>query len=89
VVADDLVSLWALLPLDDVEFYFVAFFEAFVAVDLDGAVVDENVRTIFAPDKAITLRIVEPLDFACVLSHEPCPSLIADSGWGIALPTCM
>lgn len=74
-MADDLVSLRTLLPLNDVEVYFVAFLETFVSVDLDGAVVYENVRTIIASDKAVTFRIIEPLDFAFVLRHEPCPSL--------------
>jgi len=45
--ADDLIGLRAFGALNDVELNFVAFLEAFVAVKLDRAVVDENVRASF------------------------------------------
>ena len=41
-----LISLRAFASLDDVELYFIAFFESFVAVKLNGAVVDEDVRSV-------------------------------------------
>jgi hypothetical protein len=75
LVADDLVGLRALLTLNDVKFYFVAFFQTFVSIDLYGAVVYKNVRSIVASDKAVPLCVVKPFDLACVLSHEPYPSL--------------
>lgn len=77
-----LVGLRTLLTFNDVEFDFVAFFQTFVPIDLDGAVVHKDVRTLIASDKSITLCVVKPLDLACVLSHEPCPSLKADSVGG-------
>ena len=41
--ASYLIGLGALGSLDDVELDFIAFFEALVAVALDGTVVDEDV----------------------------------------------
>ena len=41
-----LIGLGAFAALDDVELYFIAFLEGFVAVELNGAVVDEDVRSI-------------------------------------------
>ena len=75
LVADDLIGLWAFLALNNVKFYFVAFFQTLVAIDLNCAVVHKNVRSIVASDKAVPFRVVKPFDFACVLSHEPYPSL--------------
>lgn len=74
-MADDLIGLRSLLTLNDVEFYLVALLEAFVPIDLNSAVVDENVRSIIASYKAVAFCVIEPLDFAFVLRHEPCPSL--------------
>lgn len=74
-MADDLISLRTFLTLNDVELYFVALFEALVTVELNCAVVDENVRSIIASYKAVAFCVIEPLDFAFVLRHEPCPSL--------------
>lgn len=85
-MTDDLVSLRAFLALNNVEFYFVAFFQAFVAIDLNGAVVYKNVGSIVASDKAVPFCIVKPFDLAFVLRHEPCPSLKADYGWGVVQP---
>jgi hypothetical protein len=31
--------------------------------------VNKDVRTIIPPDEAVTLSVVEPLDFSLVLSH--------------------
>ena len=45
---DHLVRLRTLRSLDDVEFDLIAFFQAFVAVILYGAVVDEDVRSAVA-----------------------------------------
>jgi hypothetical protein len=43
-----LVSLGTLSALDDVELYLIAFFEALVALTLDGTVVNEDVCPAFA-----------------------------------------
>jgi hypothetical protein len=75
LMADYLIGLWAFLTLNDVKFYFVAFFQTFVTINLDGTVVHKNVWSIIASDKAISLCVVEPFHLAFVLRHEPCPSL--------------
>jgi len=66
----DGVCLRPLLSLYDVELDFVAFLQALVSVELNCAVMHKHVGTVISPDKAVTLRVVEPLDFAFVLSHE-------------------
>jgi hypothetical protein len=70
-----LICLRALLPLDDVELDFVALFEGFVAVELNRAVVHEDVRPIIPADETVALRIVEPLHLAFVLGHVSVTSL--------------
>jgi hypothetical protein len=82
LVADYLIRLWAFLSLNDVKFYFVAFFQTFISIDLDGAVMNKNVRSIVSSDKSVPFGVVEPLDLSGVLRHETYPSLKADSGWG-------
>ena len=67
--ASYLIGLRTFAALDDVELYFIAFFEGFVAVELNGAIVDEDVRSIVTTEKAIALRVVEPLHSAFVLCH--------------------
>jgi len=63
------IGLRTLLSLNDVEFHFVPFFQALVSIELDSAVMDKHVGSIVAADKAVTLRVIEPLHFAFVLSH--------------------
>jgi hypothetical protein len=58
------VRLWAFLSLHDFEFDVVAFLQAFVPFAIDRAVVDEDVRTIIAPDESEALRIIEPFHLA-------------------------
>jgi hypothetical protein len=70
-----LICLWALLPLDDVELDFVALFEGFVAVELNRAVVHEDIWPIIPADETVALRIVEPLHLAFVLGHVSVTSL--------------
>ena len=55
--------------MNDVEFDLVPFFQALVSIELDRAVMDEHVRPVVPADKAVALRVVEPLHFAFVLSH--------------------
>lgn len=85
-MADDLVGLGALLPLDNIEFHLVTFLQTFVPIDLDGAVMHEDVRAVVPSDEAVPFRIIEPFDFTCVLSHEPCPSLENEVDWVTAIP---
>jgi hypothetical protein len=44
----DLIRLGAFRTLDDVELNFITLFETLVALALDGAVVNEDVRPAFA-----------------------------------------
>src|SRR5882757_6291015 len=64
----DHVRLRPLLTLRDLELDSLAFFEGAVAVHLDRAVVDENIRTTVDRDEAVPLLRVEPFDGA--LSHS-------------------
>jgi hypothetical protein len=65
----DLVGLRAFAALDDVELYFVAFFEALVAFALDGTVVNEDVSSIIAAEESVAFCVIEPLYGAFVLCH--------------------
>src|ERR1700728_4188338 len=82
------VCLWPLLPLDDVELDFVALFERLVAIELNGAVVHEDVGPIIPADETIALRIVEPLHLAFVLGHVSVTSLQSRLG-GVQDPACL
>lgn len=62
-----LIGLWAFGPLDDVELDFITFFEALVALALDGAVVDEDVCPAVAAEESVALCIVEPLYRSLIL----------------------
>ena len=77
-MADHLVGLWTLLPLDNVEFDLVTLLQTFVPINLDGAVVDENVGSVVSSYESVAFGVVKPLDFTFVLRHEPCPSLEHD-----------
>lgn len=72
--AQNSICLWAFLPLNDVELDVVAFFEAFVTIELDCRVVDEDVRTIITADESVAFCVIEPFHFAFIGSHESCLS---------------
>ena len=73
--AENCIRLRTFLPLDDVEFHFIAFFERFVSVQLNRRVMDEYVWPVFASDESVALGVVEPLDLTFVLSsHRLLPS---------------
>jgi len=63
----DLIGLGTLCPLDDVELDLIALFEALIALALDRAVMNEDVRPAVAAEEAIALCVVEPLHSALVL----------------------
>ncbi len=65
--ASDLIGLGAFGSLDDVELDLIAFFEALVALELDGAVVDEDIGAALAAEESVALCVVEPLHGALVL----------------------
>ena len=67
--SSDGIRLRTFLSLNDVEFHLVPFFQALVSIELDRAVMHKHVGSIIPTDKAITLRVIEPLHFAFVLSH--------------------
>ena len=71
---DDSIRLRALLALDYVELYLIAFFERFVPIQLDCRVVDEYIWSVFASDESVALGVVKPLDLTLVLSHSFLPS---------------
>ena len=63
--------------MNDVEFDLVPFFQALVSIELDRAVMHKHVGSIVTADEAVSLRVIEPLHFAFVLSHVPSrPSLV-------------
>lgn len=59
---DDLICLRTFFSLNDVELDGIAFFEGFIAFRLDGAEVNEYVRSAIPSEKAVTFSIVKPLD---------------------------
>ncbi len=71
--ADHLVSLRSLIALDDVVFDFIAFFQRFVSIMLDGGVVDKDIRAAIATEEAKALGVVEPFNRSMELSHREPP----------------
>jgi len=51
-------------PVHDLELHRLALAQGPEARRLDGREVDEDIRAVFLLDEAVTLRVVEPLDFA-------------------------
>ena len=60
--ASYLVCLGPLRALDDVKLDLIALLEGLVPIQLNGRVVDKDIRTAFATQKSKSLCIVEPLD---------------------------
>lgn len=63
----DLVGLRPLCSLNDIELNLIPFFKAFVALALDGTVVNEDVGSTVVAEEAVALCVVEPLYDAFVL----------------------
>jgi len=63
-------GLRTFLPLDDLELDLVAFLQALIAVDGDGAVMHENVRSTIAAEKTVSFCVVKPLDDAFQPFHD-------------------
>jgi hypothetical protein len=74
------IRLRTLLPLNDVELHVIALFQCLVTIQLNCRVVDENIRPVITSDESVALGVVEPLDFAFVLSHRVCLSCLL-GGW--------
>lgn len=68
-------SLRAFLSLNNLKLYIVAFLKTFVAVRLDGAIVNKNIRAIVTANETEALCIVKPFDFTFNSRHDP------DSTW--------
>jgi hypothetical protein len=62
-----LISLWSFASLNDVEFYFVTFLQTLVSINLNGAVMHEDVCAAFTSEKAVAFRVIEPLNRSPVL----------------------
>jgi hypothetical protein len=62
-----LVSFW---PFGNVEFYVVTFIQRFETTGLNSGMVHENIIPRVAPDEAVTLFIVKPLNYA-LFFHFP------------------
>jgi hypothetical protein len=78
--SDHCIRLRTFLPLDDVELHIIALFQSLVTIQLDCRVVDENIWPVITSDESVALGVVEPLDFAFVLSHRDLPFLPL-GGW--------
>ena len=64
-------SLRTLLPLHDLELDFVAFLKTLIPFGSDGAVVNEDIRTLISADESVALRVVEPLHGSFQTFHVP------------------
>jgi hypothetical protein len=65
--ASNVVGLWSLLALDYVVLDAVSLFEGLIAVCEDCAVMNEDVRTTFSAEKAVSLCIIEPANRALIV----------------------
>jgi len=64
------------LALHDFKLNVIALLQAFVALRLDGAVVDKHIGTVFSTDEAETLCVVEPFNFTFDSRHVLTPSVL-------------
>jgi hypothetical protein len=58
----DVSCLRPLGPLYDLKFDWISFLKSAITVSDDRGIMNENIWAIFAPDEAVSFRIVEPLD---------------------------
>ena len=72
---DHRIGLGTFLTFDDIKFNVIAFFQSFVAVQLNCGIVDEYIRPVFTSDESVALGVIEPLDLPFILSHRLPPSL--------------
>jgi hypothetical protein len=73
------IRLRTLAPLNDVELDLISFVQTFVAIALNGAVMNEDVCSAFAPEKAVAFRVVEPLHRTLILRQLS--ALLTLVGW--------
>ena len=67
----DVLSLGAFLSLHDFKFDVITFLQALVALRLDGAIVNKNIRAVIPAYEAEALCIVKPLHFTFYSRHVP------------------
>src|SRR5436190_14530451 len=73
----DVRGLRSFLSLHDLELHCIAFLQALIAFRTNGTVMDEHVRPIVSPDKAVSFGVVKPLDRTFQVFHVlplPCVS---------------
>src|SRR5579862_7048916 len=68
---DYVCSLRAFLAFGDLELNLIAFLQTLVSLGSNRAVVNKDVRPIRTTDKAVYLRIIEPLNGSFQSFHEP------------------
>ena len=78
-----MIRLRSLAPLNDVELDLISFVQTLVAIDLNGAVMNEDVCSAFAPEKAVAFRVVEPLHRTLELCQLS--ALLTLVGWAAGL----
>src|SRR5688572_12773432 len=61
--------LFALFAIGDFKFHALTFFERTITTALNFGIVDEEVRTTFLGDEAVTLVTVEPFNCTLYTSH--------------------
>ena len=71
LILGDVFSLGPFLTLYDFKLYVITLLQALVTFGADGAVMDENIRTVIASDEAESLGIVEPLNLTFDARHLP------------------
>ncbi len=59
------------MALDNFKLNVITLLQAFVPIRLDGAVVDEHIRTVFPTDEAETFCVIEPFNFTFNSRHVP------------------
>jgi len=67
----DVLSLGAFLSLHDFKLHVITFLQALIALRVDGAIVNKNIRAVIPADEAEALRIVKPLHFTFYSRHVP------------------
>jgi hypothetical protein len=69
----NVLSLRAFLSLDDFELYVVTFLKALVAIGLDRAVVNEDIRAVITAYETEALCVVKPFHFTFNSRHVLTP----------------
>ena len=65
-----LIGLGTFGSLNDIEFHLVAFFEALIPLELNGAVMNEDIGAVFASEEPVPFCVVEPLNCSLVLCQD-------------------